>query len=150
MTSQHPTSERHPTIREAVCTDKVIWLGGVLSSAPTVGYLRPVGILSLHILTPPLVVTIVPLCSTRVKARAVNNFSSADCRQVLTWRLPREGISRHVLKMLPWRDFFLYLFILSKNTTVHIISSAFRSLFLFPEQQDSEQMLDITPLAVFQ
>lgn len=48
MTSQHPTSEKRLTIREAVWADKVIWLGVALSSAPTVGYLRLLGILPAH------------------------------------------------------------------------------------------------------
>lgn len=54
VTSQHPTSERHPTMREVVWADKVICLGGALSSALTVGYLRLLGILSAHPHTSPL------------------------------------------------------------------------------------------------
>lgn len=62
VTSQHPTSVRHPTMREAVRADKVIWLGGALSSAPTAGYLGLLGILSAHPHISPLTVTIAPLC----------------------------------------------------------------------------------------
>ena len=46
VTSQHPTSERRPIKSEAVRADKVIWLGGTLSSVPTVGYFRLLGIFS--------------------------------------------------------------------------------------------------------
>lgn len=48
MTFQHPTSERHPTTREAARADKVIWLGGALSSAQAARYPRLLGILSAH------------------------------------------------------------------------------------------------------
>lgn len=58
VTSQRPTSESDPTIKEAVCADKVIWLAGLLSSAPPVGRSRLLGILS----APPVTVTIEPPC----------------------------------------------------------------------------------------
>lgn len=59
VTSQLPTSESNPTIKEAVGADKVIWLAGVLSSAPTVGGSRLLGILS----APPVTVTTASPCS---------------------------------------------------------------------------------------
>lgn len=59
VTSQRPTSESNPTIKEAVCADKVIWLAGVLSSAPTVGRSSLPGILA----APPVTVTMVSPCS---------------------------------------------------------------------------------------
>lgn len=75
----YPTSERHPTIREAVWADKVIWLGGVLSSAPTVGYLRLLGILCAHPHTSPYCDNSVTVFSVSKRLQAcctVNNFSS--------------------------------------------------------------------------
>lgn len=45
VTSQRAASERHRVVNEAVWADKVIWLGGLLSSVPTVGCLGLVGIL---------------------------------------------------------------------------------------------------------
>lgn len=82
VTSQRPTSESNPTIKEAVCADKVIWLAGVLSSAPTVGRSSLPGILS----APPVTVTMVSPCSGFERSQwslmvhLPGNFSKAERR----------------------------------------------------------------------
>lgn len=81
VTSQRPTSESNPTIKEAVCADKVIWLAGALSSAPTVGRSRLLGILA----APPVTVTIASPCPG-VEGSQRSNFSSLVIKGSPSWK----------------------------------------------------------------